>query len=128
MIEIKENKAEVMLEKLEFVEFIFSAGRLMFISVLFFFMLFQSNLAVKVNTGILLLSHILLVVGCHGLKYERKFGIPFYYIGIILEIAYFLASYMLNESFQIAVLTFFILPILISILLITTKLLKNKEP
>lgn len=124
-MEIRENKAEVMLEKLEFVEFIFSAGRLMFISVLFFFMLLQSNLEIKINTGVLLLSHILLVVGCHGLKYERNFGIPLYYVGIILEIAYFLSAYMMNESFQVAVLTFFILPILITILLITNKLSKN---
>lgn len=124
-MEIRQNKADAMLEKLEFVEFIFSAGRLMCIAVLFFFMLLQASVDIKINTGILFFSHVLIVFGCHRLKYERRFGIPLYYLGIILELAYFLASYMLNESFSFWVLSFFVLPILITIFLIINNLKRN---
>lgn len=105
-------------KKFEFVEFLFVAGRVMGIAVLLFFMLFQGVNSIKINLALLLIATIISFVGLIFYRNEKENGLLIYYIGVLLQGLFFIISALINKHFQITVLIFFILPLLMGISLI----------
>jgi hypothetical protein len=105
-------------KKFEFVEFLFVAGRVMGIAVLLFFMLFQGVNSIKVNLALLLVATFISLIGLIFYRNEKENGLLIYYIGVLLQGLFFIISALINKHFQITVLIFFILPLLMGISLI----------
>ena len=113
-------------KKFEFVEFLFVAGRVMGIAVLLFFMLFQGVNSIKINLALLLICNVVSFVGLIFYRNEKENGLLIYYIGVALQGLFFIITSLINKHFQITVLIFFILPLLMGICLLAKNYYQKK--
>ena len=112
------QKFEIGFKKFEFVEFLFVARRVMGIATLLFFMLLQGVNSIKINLALLLICTVVSLVGLIFYRNEKENGLLIYYIGVALQGLFFIITSLINKHFQITVLTFFILPLLMGICLV----------
>ena len=112
------QKFEIGFKKFEFVEFLFVAGRVMGIATLLFFMLLQGVNSIKINLALLLICTVVSFVGLIFYRNEKENGLLIYYIGVALQGLFFTITSLINKHFQITVLIFFILPLLMGICLL----------
>lgn len=112
------EKWEANFKKFEFVEFIFVAGRVMAIATLLFFMLLQGVNSIKINLALLLAATTVSLIGLIFYRNEKENGLSIYFIGVALQGLFFIITSLINKHFQITVLIFFVLPLLMGISLI----------
>ena len=112
------EKWEANFKKFEFIEFIFVAGRVMAIATLLFFMLLQGVNSIKINLALLLAATTVSLIGLIFYRNEKENGLSIYFIGVALQGLFFIITSLINKQFQITVLIFFVLPLLMGISLI----------